>query len=171
MAILPARGPLRGLLDCLEMSDLTLKVERVAASVVDRKGRRSELVFFLHTVSPHLFASETLADRLNDAETEYLPCETDGHTELLRLGSLSYAEIQGQAPEIDRLEEIGATHARVELELDCGDTLAGELIYEAPPTAARVLDLFNSRATRFVLLVNGDRTLFVHRDAITRIRV
>ena len=60
--------------------DLTIQVERVAATVVDRKGRSSEVVFFLHTVSPHLFATETVADRLNDPETRFLPCEIDGRT-------------------------------------------------------------------------------------------
>ena len=153
------------------MSDLTIKVERVAASVVDRNGRSSDLVFFLHTVSPHLFATETVADRLNDPETEFLPCEVEGRTELLRLDSLSYVEIRGLAPEIERLDEIGAVHAQVELELDCGDSLAGELIYEAPPKAPRVSDLLNSRATRFLILASGDRTLFVRRNAIARVRV
>lgn len=150
--------------------DLTIQVERVAASVVDRNGRSSDLVFFVHTVSPHLFAAETVADRLNDPETSFLPCEAEGHTELVRLSSLCYVEIHGLAPEIERLEEIGAARTRVELELDCGDSLAGELVYETPPTTDRVSDLLNSRATRFVLLADGDRTLFVRRDAIARVR-
>ncbi len=151
--------------------DLTIQVERVAASIVDRKGRSSELVFFLHTVSPHLFATETVADRLNDPETHFLPCEIDNRTELIRLTSLSYVEIHGLAPEIERLQEIGAAHSKVELELDCGDSLAGELVYEAPPTTDRVSDLLNSRATRFLLLISGERTLFVRLGAIARVRL
>jgi hypothetical protein len=149
--------------------DLTIQVERVAASIVDRKGRSSEIVFFLHTVSPHSFATETVADRLNDPETRFLPCEIGGRTELVRLSSLSYVEIHGLAPEIERLQEIGAVHSNVELELDCGDSLAGELIYEAPPNTDRVSDLLNSRATRFLLLVSGERTLFVRSDAVARV--
>ena len=151
--------------------DLTIQVERVAASIVDKKGRSSELVFFLHTVSPHLFATETVADRLNDPDTRFLPCEIDGRTELIRLSSLSYVEIHGLAPEMERLQEIGAVHSDVELELDCGDSLVGELLYEAPPTTDRVSDLLNSRATRFLLLASGDRTLFVRRDAVARVRL
>ena len=150
--------------------DLTIQVERVAASVVDRKGRASEIVFFLHTVSPHLFATETVADRLNDPQTRFLPGEVAGRTELVRLSSLSYVEIHGLPPEIERLEEIGAVHTKVELELDCGDRLAGELVYEAPPTTERVSDLLNSRATRFLLLASDGRTLFVQCDAIARVR-
>ena len=151
--------------------DLTLQVERVAASIVDRQGRSSEVAFFVHTVSPHLFASETVADRLNDPETRFLPCEVAGRTELVRLSALSYVEIQGLVPEIERLEEIGAAHSDVELELDCGAALAGQLIYEAPPNTDRVSDLLNERATRFLLLASGNRTLFVRRDAIARVRL
>lgn len=151
--------------------DLTLQVERVEASIVDRKGRSSDVVLFLHTVSPHLFATETVADRLNDPDSRFLPAEVGGRTELLRLGSLSYVEVPGLAPEIERLDEIGAVHARVELELDCGQRLDGELIYEAPPETQRVSDLLNSRSTRFLLLASGGRTLFVHRDAVARVRL
>lgn len=151
--------------------DLTIQVERVAASIVDNEGRASEIVFFLHTVSPHLFATETVADRLNDPATEFLPCEIGGRTELVRLGSISHVEIHGLAPEIERLQEIGAVHNDVELELECGDSLAGELLYEAPPTTDRVSDLLNSRATRFLLLASGNRTLFVRRDGIARVRL
>ncbi len=151
--------------------DLTLQVERVAASIVDRRGRSSEVAFFLHTVSPHLYATETVADRLNDPEIRFLPCEIGSRTELVRLSSLSYVEIHGLVPEMERLEEIGAVHAGVELELDCGDTLAGELIYEAPPTTDRVSDLLNSRSTPFLLLASGTRTLFVRRDAVARVRL
>ncbi len=151
--------------------DLTIQVERVAASIVDRRGRSSEVVFFLHTDSPHLYATETVADRLNDRETRFLPCEVGGRTELIRLSSVSYVEIHGLAPEIERLEEIGAVRRKVELDLDCGDSLAGELIYEAPSNTDRVSDLLNSRATRFLLLASGERTLFVRRDAVARVRL
>jgi hypothetical protein len=151
--------------------DLTLQVERVAASVVDHRGRTNELVIFLHTVSPHHFSTETVFDRLNDPETRFLPCEIDGRTELVRLGSLSYVEVHGLTPELERLQEIGAIHSDVELELDCGDSLSGELIYEAPPRTNRVSDLLNSRATRFLLLTAGERTLFVRRDAVARIHL
>ena len=85
------------------------------ASIVDCEGRASEVVLFLHTVSPHLFATETVADRLNDPETRFLPCEIEGRTELIRLGSFSYVEIRGLAPEVERLEEIGAVRSKVEL--------------------------------------------------------
>ena len=151
--------------------DLSIQVERVAASIVDRKGRASEVVLFLHTASPHQFATETVADRLNDPDRRFLPGEVEGRTELVRLSSLSYVEIHGLAPEIQRLEEIGAARTKVELELDCGDLLAGELLYEAPLTAARVSDLLNSRAARFLLLATGGRTLFVRRDAVARVRL
>lgn len=164
-------GPSDGLLDSLQSMDLTLQVERVAASIVDSRGRTSELTFFLHNVSPHHFATETVFERLNDPETRFLPCEFEKHTELVRLSSLSYVEMHGQAPEIKRLEETGAVRRKVELELDCGDSLAGELIYEAPQTADRVSDLLNSRAPRFLLLVSGERTLFIRRDAIARVHL
>lgn len=151
--------------------DLTLEVERVAASVVDRRGRAKELVFFLHSTSPRRFAHETVADRLNDPDTRFMPCEREGRTELIRLSSLSYVEIHGMAPELERLEEIGAVRSKVELELDCGDTLTGELLYEAPPRADRVSDLLNSRAARFLLLTTDGRTLFVRRDAVAWVRL
>lgn len=148
-----------------------IEVGRIEATVVDRNGSASPVTFFLHTVSPHQFTTETLADRLNDPATEFLPCEIDGQTELLRLSSMAYVEIPGAAPELRRLEEIGAARTPVRLVLDGGFNLEGELVYEAPATTNRVSDLLNERASRFLLLDCGDRTLFVRRDAVSRVRV
>lgn len=148
-----------------------IEVGRVTASIVDRRGQRFEAAVFLHTVSPHLFAAETVADRLNDPEIEFLPCEIEGRTELLRLAAICYVELAETAPEVERSDEVGAVHARVRLELCCGETLEGELIYEAPAFTDRVSDLLNDRPPRFVLLASNGRTLFVRRDAIDRVRL
>ena len=72
---------------------------------------------------------------------------------------------------MEELQINGAVHSDVELELDCGELLSGELIYEAPPGTDRVSDLLNSRAARFLLLVSGQRTLCVRRDAVARIHL
>lgn len=150
--------------------DYTIQVDRVEASIVDRSGKASAATFFVHTVSPHQFATETVADRLNEPDVGFIPCEVAGRTELVRLNSISYVEIHGPAPEIKRLEEIGAARTAVQVEMDCGESLDGELVYESPPTTDRVSDLLNSRGDRFLLLACQDRTLFVRRDAITRVR-
>ncbi len=78
-------------------------------------------------------------------------------------------ELAETAPEVERSDEVGARHTHVRLELCCGETVEGELVYEAPATTDRVSDLLNDRAPRFVLLAGDGRTLFVRRDAIDRV--
>lgn len=152
------------------MDGYAIQVERVEASIVDRGGTASTATFFVHTVSPHRFATETVADRLNEPAAAFIPCEVAGRTELVRLGSISYVEVEGMAPEVERLTEIGAIRQAVQLEMDCGETLDGELLYESPPTSDRVSDLLNSDGDRFLLLICPERTLFVRREAIYRVR-
>lgn len=149
---------------------LAIAVDKVRVRLAGRDGRPFEADLYLHTVSPHEFRHETVGDRLNDPDSDFLPFEIDGKVQLIALSSLGYVEQMDAPPEIERLDEIGARRQPVGLRLFSGDLLRGDLIYEANHEQARVSDLLNS-GHRFLLLVGEERILFVRRGAIERAEV
>lgn len=148
----------------------TIDVDRLAISLVLRRGERLEGQFFLRSVGERHRGPETLGDRLNDPLTHFLPCEIEGRVELIRLSGLAYLEHEGRLPEVDAEAALGAQRAPVELILDSGEALRGELLYILPPERHRVLDHLNSPELRFLLLRQENRTLYVHREAVLRAR-
>lgn len=149
---------------------LAIAVDTVRVRLAAMDGGKSEADLYLHTVSPHEFRHETVGDRLNDPDSDFLPFEVEGRVRLIALASLSYVEQLDAPPEIERLNEIGALRQPVGLRLVSGELLRGDLIYEANREQARVSDLLNSDL-RFLLLVGEDRVLFVRRGAIEQAEV
>lgn len=147
-----------------------IEVQRTEAVLVDVRGGRLTAQVYVHTVSAHESRPETLADRVNDPETYFLPCQIEDTTELVNLDTLSYLEVPEGLPEIARLEEIGAQRAAVELLMLSGETLAGELLYEAPIQNPRVSELFN-RHQRFLILVTPSSHYLVRTAAVGRVRL
>lgn len=151
--------------------DYSVEVSRRPARIVDRSGSAVDAVFFLHGSAVHPEGHETLAERLNDSGVRFLPCEIeDGIVELVRLDWIAYVEIAGLPHELPDLDEMGAYRAPVGLDLVSGESFDGELVYLAPPSAARVSDLLNRDDPRFLTLLRRGRTLYVNRDAIFRVR-
>lgn len=142
-----------------ETTSLTVKL-------VPTVGQPLRATFFLRRSGSH----ETLGDRLNDADTEFLPAEIDGKTEMVRLSWIAYIEIVTAAPEVQHLEELGAQRQKVALRLATGNVLIGEVLTILPPERSRISDLLNVKDWRFLLLDAGDRVCFVHRDAIATVR-
>lgn len=147
-----------------------VEVERRAARLVDAGGSSREVVFFLHTVRKHDYRHESLADRLNDLDARFVPCEIDGRIELLQIDWIVYVEPRGRLPEFDRLVEEGAIRTLVEVDLVTGESLRGALLYEAPIDNDRVSDLLNTRADRFLALQGEGWSRLVRCGAITRLR-
>ena len=115
---------------------------------------------------------EGLGARLNEPEASFLPFSPAGPgrgVELVNRATVAYVEHPGLLPEVARLRELGAAVHRVEIELTTGETLRGDLLAVAPPDRSRLSDLLN-RGEAFLPLEDGGRTLFVHRDAIARVR-
>lgn len=150
---------------------LAIEVHKFPIRLVNIDGQATAARLFLHLASSHDYHSETVGERLNDSEVDFLPFEIDGRVVLIRLSSLAYAEVLESPPEVARMDEIGASHQTVCLILESGESLQGELVFEAAPENPRVLDLLNSRQQRFLLLQAADRTLFVRSNAVVRVEV
>jgi hypothetical protein len=131
---------------------------------LDGRARKGELV--LHGGLESGARSESIAGRLNDPGSSFVPLRFGDRVELVNLDHVAFLAYDGEAPEVAERLEVGARRERAELELAVGETLVGELIYTLPPGHARVSDLLNSPGERFVLLVRPSETLFVHRAAI-----
>ena len=112
---------------------------------------------------------ETLGERLEDAASSFLPVEIDGHTELLRLAWLAYVRVDAGAPEVEKLEQLGARRESVSIRLTTGERLDGDVLYILPPDRQRISDLLNASDWRFLLLHVGSSVCFVHRDAIATV--
>ncbi len=149
--------------------DYSVDVKRRPARVVDRSGSALDIVVFLHGSSTRPDGFEPLIERLNAEDVAFLPCEIDGGVELLRLDWLAYVEIAGLPPELPDLEDMGAYREALNLDLVSGESFEGELVYLAPPTAARVSDVVNRPEPRFLTLLRRGRTVYLHRHAIYRV--
>jgi hypothetical protein len=132
-------------------------------------GRAFGAEVFLHTVG-ELGRPETLGDRLNDPHLRFLPCRIDGRVELVHLERLAWVEALAPLPEVAWLSEVGAVQQPVEVDLADGPTLQGTLVYSRPPGSQRVSDLLNAGEARFLLLLDGSRSLYVRRDQLLRVR-
>ncbi len=150
---------------------LEIEVDRLDVHLVELDGSSSEVTFFLHRVGPHAPRHESVGDRLNDPESRFLPCEIEGFTWLVRVRGIAYVRFDEPPPELELLEEVGALRARVDLVLGSGEHLRGELVYEARSTSARVSDYLNASPPRFLLVHTRQGVYYVHRDAVSRIRV
>jgi len=113
---------------------------------------------------------ETLADRLNDRSTSFLPAEVEGETEMLHLPWIRYVELDPGLLEIEKLDQLGAMRERVTIRLVSGDELSGEVIYILPPERRRLSDLLNAQDWRFLLLAGDDKAYYVNRDAVASVR-
>jgi hypothetical protein len=92
-------------------------------------------------------------------------------SQLVRLSSISYAVMTEPVPEVASLKTVGATLSQVELWLKSGDRLQGALIYEANRGEERVSDMLNRTSNRFLVLMDGQTTYFVLRDAVDRVQL
>lgn len=115
---------------------------------------------------------EGLGARLNEPGAAFLPFSPAGpgrSVELVHRTAVAYVEHAGWLPEVANLRDLGAAVHPVEVELTTGESLQGDLLAVAPPDRSRLSDLLN-RGDLFLPLVDGGRTLFVHHDAIARVR-
>ena len=148
-----------------------IDVTRTPIRLRTLQGEDIEGAVFVHPVGHADFRPETVADRLNDPETRFLPCDVDGERQLVRLSSISYVAMTEPTPEVEALEAVGATRASAELWLRSGDRLAGDLLYEAERGEERISDMLNRSRSRFLVLVDQETTYFVHCDAIDRVKL
>jgi hypothetical protein len=145
-----------------------IEVRKVPVRIHGIRGDAFDADVFLHSARPHDPGVETISDRLNSVEEHFLPCRTDTGVQLVRLEAIAYLESVDPGPELKRLEEVGAAEIRVELCLENGDRLSGDLRCELA-VGHRLSDYLNTDESRFVLLIEGSRVLFVNKNVIDRV--
>jgi len=148
-----------------------IDVARTSIRLRTLLGEDIDATVFVHPVGHADYRPESVADRLNDPKTRFLPCEIDGESQLVRLSSISYVVMTEPPPELESLENVGATRSPAELWLKSKDRLNGDLLYEAERGEERVSDMLNRIGSRFLILVDGETTYFVQREAIDRVRL
>jgi hypothetical protein len=147
-----------------------VEVQPVPVRLHTVDGGTVEAEVFLHTVGES-GRPETLGDRLNDPHLRFLPCRIAGRVELVHLDRLAYVEALAPLPELQELEEVGAARQPVEVDLAHGPALQGTLVYSRPAGSQRVSDLLNLGEERFLLLVvDAEKSLYVRRDELLRVR-
>jgi len=145
-----------------------IRIQDVPSRVVDFSKRSAKVDFFVNDSSgPH--GRESLSERLNRDTTTFLACRIDGERALLNVAHIAYVELLAPALRLLELEEVGARRENVELELVTSEVLRGRIHFEAREED-RLSDLLNSGGARFLLLTDGETTLYVQRDAIQRVR-
>ncbi len=149
-------------------SELAVAVQRRNARLVSCDGSEEQVELFLHSTSSRGPRPETVLERLNALEGEFLPCEVQGRVVLFNLLWIAYVECPSEVrPDLGESEK----RLKVEFDLVSGETLHGELPYVARPGRARVSDLLNSTGDRFLRLVTGSMDRYVRREAILRVRL
>jgi len=149
------------------MSEYALAVRRRPARLKGFDGDSARAVLFLRAASARGPREETVLERLNALDGDFLPCEIDGGVALVNLSWIAYVEVDAPAAEED---EPGLRRAPATLDLVSGERLAGDLVYVARPGRARVSDILNAAGDRFVRFASPGLERFVRRDAILRVR-
>jgi hypothetical protein len=81
--------------------------------------------------------TETLGERLNAQGLQFLPVAAGDKVELLQIDYIADVQLDGTAPELDRLEFVGALRKLVTVHLSTGNELRGELVYMMPKERPR----------------------------------
>lgn len=150
------------------MSEYALAVARSTARLVGFDGSSAPATLFLRGSTPRGPRPESVAERLNALDGEFLPCEIGGELALVNLAWIAYVECPAETE--PGVPEPGLRRAPAELDLVTGETLKGVLSYVSRPGRARVSDLLNAASDRFLLLVCPGRERHVRRTAILRVR-
>jgi hypothetical protein len=149
---------------------LAVAVEALPVGVVTLDGARTDALVYLHTTSGRHSGPETLGERLGGNRGPFLPCKVADGTQLFNIDQVAVFDCPPDLPEIEELDELPAFRFAATLELVNGEQLAGELRYLLPPSGCRLSDLLNAADQRFLLLTGGDRSYYVNRRAVVRVR-
>ena len=93
--------------------DYAIDVTRIPIRLKTLNGEHVDVTVFVHSVGHADYRPESVGDRLNDPDTQFLPCEIDGQSHLVSLSSISYAVMTEPVPEVQSLETVGATQEQV----------------------------------------------------------
>ncbi len=145
-----------------------IEVRKAPVRIQGVRGDGFAAEVFLHSARPHDPGVETVSDRLNSTEEQFLPCQTETGVSLIRLDAIAYLECLDPRRELAWMDEVGASKVSVEMTLGTGEHLTGELLCQLPE-GRRVSDYLNTDESRFLLLIEDSRVLFINKNAIDRI--
>ena len=145
-----------------------IEVRKARARIQGVRGEEFAAELFLHAARPHDPGIETIGDRLNNPEEQFLPCKTDSGVCLFRLEAIAYLEPVEAEPELARARDAGAAEIEVEMELATGDRLSGKLLCQLGE-GHRLSDFLNIDPSRFLIFVDESRLLYVSKRVIDRI--
>jgi len=141
----------------------------VTTRVVSLSGDARDVDVFLGPALHRHCETETLGERLNAEGLRFLPVASGERVELLQLDYIADVQLEGIAPEVSRLDDMGASRKAVTVHLSTGDMLKGDLVYVMPRGQPRVSDVLNSPGNQFLLLVETGRSHYVNRKAVVRV--
>jgi hypothetical protein len=145
------------------------KHARVSTRLVTFAGATRDVDVFLGPAVHRHHETETLGERLNAQGLKFLPVALGEKVELLQLDYIADVQLDGVAPEVERLESNGAARQPVTVHLTTGSALRGDLVYVMPKERPRVSDVLNDPASQFLLLVEPGRSHYVNRKAVVRV--
>jgi hypothetical protein len=145
------------------------KSARVSTHVVSFAGATRDVDVFLGPALHRHHETETLGERLNAQGLQFLPVAEGDKVELLQIDYIADVQLDGVAPEVERLESIGAARRPVTVHLTTGSSLQGDLVYMMPKERPRVSDLLNDPASQFLLVVEPGLSHYVNRKAVVRV--
>jgi hypothetical protein len=145
------------------------KPARVSTRVITFAGATRDVDVFLGPALHRHHETETLGERLNAHGLQFLPVAAGEKVELLQLDYIADVQLEGVAPEVERLESIGAERRAVTVHLTTGSALKGDLVYMMPKERPRVSDALNDPSSQFLLVVEPGRSHYVNRKAVVRV--
>lgn len=145
------------------------KPARVSTRVVSFSGDTREVDVFLGPALRRHYETETLGERLNAQGLQFLPVSAGDKIELLQLDYIADVQIDGEAPELERVEFASATRKPVTVHLSNGSAVRGDFIYMMPRERPRVSDALNDPSHQFLLVVEPGRSHYLNRKAVVRV--
>jgi hypothetical protein len=145
------------------------KPARVTTRVVSFSGDTREVDVFLGPALRRHYETETLSERLNAQGLQFLPVSAGDKVELLQLDYIADVQIEGEAPELERVEFASATRKQVTVHLSNGSAVRGEFVYMMPRERPRVSDALNDPSHLFLLVIEPGRSHYVNRKAVVRV--
>jgi hypothetical protein len=145
------------------------KPARVTTRVVSLSGDTRAVDVFLGPAVHRQCETETLGERLNAHGLEFLPVASGEKVEFLRLDFIADVQLAGVAPEVERLEAVGAGRQPVTVHLTTGQAVRGDLVYLWRKEQPRVSDALNSADQHFLLVVEPGCAHYVNRKAVVRV--
>jgi hypothetical protein len=163
LCVAPTRGKTGDRLTAVSTYRIDTRAVRVEACLGSGSPTVGEI--FLRPGAASHFGAETVADRLADTSV-FLPLRVEGEPrETLLLGKTQIRYLRAPAPadeDASLVERVG-TSVDIEVTLDTGEKLSGNLFLELLPGQTRTLDFLNSSTAAFVCVVQGLNDCFVNR--------